>query len=158
MKINDKTEIDFTSKPGNFYGCKEDSSTCPLASKCLRAQYLSYELGKEQQYEMVTIVNFRNRGISYATAECKKFVSDKKVRFAVGMRHIYDKVPHGIHSDVRLSVMSCFSNTRYFYEAQNGSRLISPKTQKAIADVFKLYGMDFAPEYDHYVEQYDWQE
>ena len=86
---------------------------------------------------------------------CVHFRSDALLRYARGMKTLFDDVPKGKYASVRSRVMNCFSCERIFYYAQKGEQLISPKEQERIANVFKNVGLP-VPLFDQYELYPDW--
>lgn len=142
--------------PVNFGYCIADAAQCPLASRCLRAKAFECKRGEMEEQSFVNTVNPYLKGINYATAQCAKYVAAEQVRFATGMKHIYDNVPLYLLDTLREKVCLQFSSPRIYYYCRAGKRLISPATQVAIAKVFGRYGIAEPPKFDHYVMEYDW--
>ena len=86
---------------------------------------------------------------------CRHFRSDAPLRYARGMKKLFDAVPKGQYGTIRTKVMNCFSSERVFYYAQRGDQLISPKEQARISAVFKSAGFT-VPMFDTYELSPDW--
>ena len=61
-----------------------------------------------------------------------------------------------IAADIRRRIMACFSCRSYYFQSRKGERLITPKEQQAIANVFRQAGLKAEPEFDNYVEETYW--
>lgn len=142
--------------PASFGYCIADATQCPLASRCLRAKAFESKKEEIEQLYFISAVNPFLKNCNYATTECARYIPAEQIRFATGMRHIYDNVPLRLLDTIRSKVCILFSSTRIYYYCKAGKRLISPATQEAIAQVFKSYGIAEPPQFDRYVMEYDW--
>lgn len=141
--------------PGNYAVCIAGGS-CPLAEQCLRALAYKQLAQSPKQSVSISIVNPNNDEIRYATEQCKQFRSSQPKRYAKGMTHLYDHITQHQIKAVRLQVEHCFSSRRVYYYSRSGEMLISPRIQKAIAEIFRKNGIEEAPQFDDYVMDYDW--
>ena len=91
-----------------------------------------------------------------ATTDCPMYRKDQKVRFAKGMTHIFTSdMPKRVENDVRMSIIG-LTNRTYYYEYRNGQRLIPPKLQEDIRNLFRENGWTADVTFDGYVEKYEW--
>ncbi len=141
--------------PGNYTVCIA-SGSCPLAGQCLRALAYKQLAQSSKQSVSINIVNPNNDEIRYATEQCKQFRSSQPKRYAKGMTHLYDHITQHHIKTVRLQVEYCFSSRRVYYYSRSGDMLISPRIQKAIADIFRKNGIEEPPQFDDYIMEYDW--
>ena len=72
------------------------------------------------------------------------------------MTKLFDEIPHRLEADIRRRIMACFSCRSYYFQSRKGERLITPKEQQAIANVFRQAGLKAEPEFDDYVEETYW--
>ena len=141
--------------PGNYAVCIA-SDSCPLAEQCLRVLAYKQLAQSPKQSVSISIVNPNNDEIRYATEQCKQFRSSQPKRYAKGMTHLYDHITQHHIKTVRLQVEHCFSRRRVYYYSRSGDMLISPRIQKAIADIFRKNGIEEPPQFDDYIMEYDW--
>lgn len=130
--------------PGNYAVCIAGGS-CPLAEQCLRALAYKQLAQSPKQSVSISIVNPNNDEIRYATEQCKQFRSSQPKRYAKGMTHLYDHITQHHIKTVRLQVEHCFSSRRVYYYSRSGDMLISPRIQKAIADIFRKTALKSHP-------------
>ena len=124
---------------------------CPLRQQCLRWLVGQHVPNSASTYRCV---NPHFEGV--ATASCPMYRSDQKVRFAKGMTHLFTSdMPRRVESAVRYGVIG-LTNRTYYFEYRNGSRLIPPKLQEDICDLFRENGWTGEVVFDGYVEKYDW--
>ena len=86
-----------------------------------------------------------------ATTDCPMYRKDQKVRFAKGMTNIFTSdMPKRVENDVRMSIIG-LTNRTYYYEYRNGQRLIPPKLQEDIRNLFRENGWTNDVTFDGYV-------
>ena len=124
---------------------------CPLRTQCLRWLVGQHVPNTKSSY---WCVNPHFEGV--ATTDCPMYRKDQKVRFAKGMTHIFtSEMPKRVENDVRMSIIG-LTNRTYYYEYRNGQRLIPPKLQEDIRNLFRENGWTADVTFDGYVEKYDW--
>lgn len=141
--------------PKQYTYCFADERTCPKADTCLRA--LAGRLLADDPlvcHVYAITPHYINRLPS--PDACEFYRSDTPVRFASGMTHLFDDVPHRVFATVRSAVMNCFSCESYFYQCRKGERLITPEEQRRIIAVFRRNVPGVAPHFDKYVDMTDW--
>ena len=127
------------------------ANQCPLKERCLR-----YLVGQQMPDDRFyySCVNHRYRDVG--TERCPLYRNSKKVTFAKGMMNIFNlDMPRRVELHVRLNIIGRHCRT-YYYEYRNGSRLISPKIQEEIRNLFREAGWKEEVQFDSYVEDYDW--
>ena len=142
--------------PYNYAHCYATLEQCPKSSQCLRshaARMNEEDVAKPQ--EVLYCITPAYVGRVAAGQACGHFRSDIPLRFARGMKNLFDDVPKGKYATIRTQVMRCFSCQRIFYYAQKGDQLISPKEQERILAVFKNAGLP-VPLFDKYELCPDW--
>ena len=124
---------------------------CPLRQQCLRWLVGQHVPNSASTYRCVN-PHFED----VATKDCPMYRSDQKVRFAKGMTRIFTSdMPKRVENDVRMSIIG-LTNRTYYYEYRNGQRLIPPKLQEDIRNLFRENGWTNDVTFDGYVEDYDW--
>ncbi|WP_288205634.1 DUF6078 family protein [uncultured Parabacteroides sp.] len=143
-----KPESKYESVPHNFAYCLNNQ--CKNSAKCLR--YLtSKQLSPERQ--VFSIVNpactMPDEG------NCPFFKADQKVRYAKGITHLLDELPHNKAIAIKRQIYA-YLKKGTFYRIRNKERLISPDEQNEIRRIFLRHSIYTDPNYDEFVEQYDW--
>lgn len=143
-----KPNFDYDSSPYNFAHCL--NTDCLRAEACLRRQMA---LRIPLKRATVTVVNPAH---TTPTGEnCPNFKADSTLRFARGMTHLLDHVPHNDALLIKEHLLSYFGRTQY-YRLWRKERLFSPDQQEYIRQLFRKRGLSEAPVFDEYVEVYDW--
>ena len=149
--------IDTSLKPNTYTLCLASESECPLAASCLRSLVYRQEQQALAEKRKLTIVNHLSESLCYATEQCVAYNSSAKSRFAKGMTHMFDNVPHSEYTVIHNAVKACFSNRTFFFQSKTGARLIPTDTQAKIREVFLQHSLS-EPLYDGYVDQYVWKD
>lgn len=142
-----REDFDYRDVPGDYLHCL--NSQCPRTADCLRFQ-VALRVNKESASFSIV-----NPAYVAAREECPFFQLDRLTHFALGMKHLLDKVPHAKAVKIRNILYQHFERSM-FYRIRNKTRLITPKEQAFIRQVFLNEGIKEAPVFDEYVEQYDW--
>lgn len=82
-------------------------------------------------------------------------MADEKKRFALGITHLLDNVPHKEALNIKRELMAALKRTTY-YRCCRKERLLKPQEQEYIRQLFLEKGIKEEPVYDEYVEQYEW--
>ena len=120
-------DFDYNLLPYKFAHCM--NGQCKQADKCLRsraAQHIPIER------KTVTFVNPAHT--NPANEDCPYFKADQLQQFALGMTHLL----------------------AYIYRLWRKERLFSPEQQEYVRQLFLERGLQEAPVFDEYVEQYEW--
>lgn len=142
--------------PMSFVPCTVAEDGCPLRDTCLRSlAHRETDYARSADEWVTTVVNLWNPAVKSCTTECHAYRSAEKVKCARGFHHLFDRVPKGCYASVRAEVEHVFTNRRFFFFCQKGERLTSPDEQKRIANIFKKYDIEDAPQYDEFVETYN---
>lgn len=123
---------------------------CPKRADCLR-----YLAGAEGGSEEIWFSCFNPKYKNAATENCPFFVTNQKLRYGLGMKNFFDDVPARAASIIKSNLIRHFSRTRY-YDMVKGARLITPEESEYIANEFKRAGIEEVPEFNDYVEEYQW--
>lgn len=143
-----KADFDYQTVPYNFTHCLH--AQCPQADTCLRHQVA---LRIPYECERITIIN-PARTLS-AGESCPYFAPDKLQRFALGITHLLDSIPHSDAIAIKNQMLERFQRNMY-YRFSRKEHLISPTDQKYIRQLFLSRGITSEPVFDEYVEQYGW--
>lgn len=141
-------KIDFNDIPKNYLYCNH--SKCPRRNKCLRHQAT---LCITQDIPYYTAVNPSH--IIGNEINCTYFSPFRISLFASGIDHLLDNISHATAIAIHKEIYSLMGRSMY-YRIRNKERLLHPKEQEQIAAIFLKHGIKFKPEYDKYIEKYDW--
>lgn len=143
-----KPDFDYNTVPYNYAHCFH--SECKYAAKCLRHQ-VALRVPPEKGILSIVSPLFKPAD----GTDCPYFKADALKRFAQGMTHILDKVPHKEATALKRQMLSHFERNT-FYRCWRGERLIHPDEQAYIRQLFINYGFTDEPVFDLYLEQYEW--
>lgn len=142
--------------PFSFAHCYAKEEQCGKRQQCLRhhaARMNDEYLAKPKEMLMCITPDYVSRVAK--GEDCKHYRSDKLLRYARGMKVLFDSVPKSQYATIRTRVINCFSCERTFYYAQKGEQLISPAEQSSIASVFIKEGLPI-PQFDKYELHPEW--
>lgn len=140
--------IKYESVPHDFPYCLNEQ--CKHSDKCLR--YLT----SKQLTQKRTVFSIVNPACTTPQADnCPYFKADKLDRYALGVTHLLDDLPHNKAVAIKRAINANFSKGT-FYRIQKKERLITPDEQNIIRQLFIQYGVHTEPLFDTYIEQYDW--
>ena len=145
--------------PKLYAYCFAGKDICPKAATCLRA--IAAQLltdSPEEPLKMITSVNPVYVQRLPNPDSCLFYRDNKPVRYAKGMTQLFEDLSLKQARLIRLRVMSCFSCESYYYQSRRGNRLISPKEQEAIRNVFRSAGIANDPKFDQYQYSLAWSE
>lgn len=140
--------FDYNSVPYDFVHCL--NSTCPYADKCLR-----YLVAKHIPVKCKTVTVINPYFIPTQGEVCPDFKEDKKERFALGLKHLLDNVPHSDAVDIKRQILKRYKKNMY-YRSLNKERWITPEEQNYIRGLFIQKGIKEEPIYEKYAERYVW--
>lgn len=143
-----KADFDYTAVPHAFIHCLH--AQCPRAAECLRYQVV---LHVPAEHHSISIVN-----PSYTPAkgkECTYFLPDRMQRFALGIQHLFDKLPHDDAIIIKRQMIAHFTRSTY-YRYWRKERALTPDDQEYIRKLYLRRGITDEPAYDEYREQYVW--
>ena len=131
--------------PFGYASCYATDKECAKAVHCLRRQVARlYQLQPEPPTTNYCVTPAYVAQVAKGEA-CREFRSDAPMRYARGMRRLFDHIPKAQYHSVRYDVMNVFSSERAFYYAQKGDQLISPEQQFQ----FERQGYYVADRFDH---------
>lgn len=138
----------YESVPYNFAYCL--NGQCKHSMKCLR-----YLVSKQLTPER-TVFSIVNPDCTTPQADnCPFFKDDRTDRYALGITHLLDELPHNKAIAIKRAMNANFSKGT-FYRIQKKERLITPDEQNMIRRIFIQYGVHTDPVFDKYIEQYNW--
>lgn len=141
------SNFDYKEVPKNYTHCLNEQ--CVRSADCLRfkvAHYADKDIGSFLTVNPIYAANGE---------ECRYFQPDLMTRFASGIKHLLDNLPHTKAVKIKDILYKHFGlNT--FYRIQNKKRLIKPEEQDYIREVFLKEGIEEEPVFDEYVDKYDW--
>ncbi len=140
--------FDYNKVPKTFSHCV--NTQCTRSDECIRYRLMSHI---NADREMLPIVNYKRFAIT--GEDCTFFFPDRKIRFALGITHLLDNVPHSKIADIKYQLHSYFSKGTY-YRISRKQRLINPAEQNFIRQVFLDKGIEEEPVFDKYIEEYEW--
>ena len=139
--------FNYKDVPTNYLHCL--NASCTRSVDCLRYQVALRVDADTSSYHLI------NPKYITARKDCQYFRSDCMIRFALGMKHLFDNLPHAKAIRIRSILLSHFERNMY-YRFLNKKRLIRQEDQAFIRDVFRSEGIEEEPVFDEYIEQYDW--
>ena len=142
--------------PKDYIYCPAADGACPRAPQCLRAIAYRQLTATEASDKPGPIRIVHPACVAHAQKGCDYYRDSTPVRFAQGMTKLFDEIPHRLEADIRRRIMACFSCRSYYFQSRKGERLITPKEQQDIANVFRRAVMKAEPEFDDYVEETYW--
>ena len=123
---------------------------CPRSGECLRHQ--AFCQAPEDVTQWVCILPQASVG---GTRGC--FQSGDKVRMARGFRALVSKMSsRDMRHNVRMSLTRYFGSKGSYYRYKDGERLMNPKQQQEVHDIFRRYGFEDDIVFDEYIETYDY--
>ena len=143
-----KTETSSHPMPKTYRLCVK--TDCPRAAECLRNIALAMVSPDELSIQVINPVY-----LSTIEGDCPMFRSAEKVRYARGFVRMLSGLTVAQANVLRQTLEHDFGHTRYF-RLRAGERLIDPATQGHIRQAMVRIGVTDFPDFDAYVEEYDW--
>lgn len=120
---------------------------CPMKDNCLRHLVAEQAANKApKEYETALCVT----PLACLDSECRLFADIKTERMAWGFNHLYDHVLKVHYQNIKNSMVSLLKGMSNYYRYRNGERMLSEYQQLQIANLFKKYGYEQEPVFDHY--------
>lgn len=142
------SNIDYDSFPARFAHCFNEQ--CNRGEQCLRRQMA---LRMPNTQPSVTAVN-PNHYQSPTGEDCRLFFLDKPQPYALGFSKMLDNLPHKKVSGIK-SQMKAYLGLATYYRCSRKERLIKPKEQERIKQIFRQQNISGELEFDEYVDYYD---
>ena len=143
-----KTENSSRPMPKTYRLCVK--TDCPRAAECLRNIALAMVSPDELSIQVINPVY-----LSTIEGDCPMFRSAEKLRYARGFVRMLSELTVSQANVLRQTLEHDFGHTRYF-RLRAGERLIDPATQEHIRHAMVQIGVTNLPDFDAYVEEYDW--
>jgi hypothetical protein len=143
-----KTETFSRPMPKTYRLCIK--TDCPRAAECLRSIALAMVSPDEQCIQVINPAY-----LSTIEGDCPVFRSAEKVRYARGFVKMLSGLTVTKANLLRQTLEHDFGHARYF-RLRAGERLIDPATQEHIRQAMVRIGITDLPDFDAYVEEYDW--
>lgn len=143
-----KTETSSRPMPKTYRLCIK--TDCPRAAECLRSIALTMVSPDEQCIQVINPAY-----LSTIEGDCPVFHSAEKVRYARGFVKMLSGLTVSQANLLRQTLERDFGHARYF-RLRAGERLIDPATQEHIRQAMVRIGITDLPDFDAYVEEYDW--
>ncbi len=139
--------FNYQEVPRDYRHCQ--NAECPRSANCLRYQ-VALRAGSDVPSFWVI-----NPAYIAAHDECPDFHSDQLTRFALGISHLFDKLPHAKAIKIR-KIIYAHLGKNMFYRILNKKRHITPEEQDFIREVFQKEGIEEEPVFDKYIDKYEW--
>ena len=123
---------------------------CPRAAECLRSIALTMVSPDEQSIQVINPAY-----LSTIEGDCPVFRSAEKVRYARGFVKMLSGLTVSQANLLRQTLEHDFGHARYF-RLRSGERLIDPATQEHIRQAMVRIAITDLPDFDAYIEEYDW--
>ncbi len=141
-------DFDYNTVPKTYLHCL--NADCPHTAECLR-----YQVARHITPETVSISVLNPTHVTGKEKICPYFQPDRLSHFALGITHLLDKLPHTEALRLKEEIYNYFHRNMY-YRVFNKERLIHPKEQEFIRQLFLRNGIKEEPAFDEYVDKYDW--
>jgi hypothetical protein len=136
-------DFNFQDVPNGWVLCFNEK--CKMKETCLR--YMAAQFAPADMTTATCVTPHAQKGDS-----CTKFVTERYDTEAWGMSHLFEGIRHEHYAQLRNALFTMLGK-RNFYRYNSGEWSFSVKQQKQIADLFKRFGYQHAPTYDHYVKR-----
>ena len=143
-----KTETSSRPMPKTYRLCVK--TDCPRAAECLRSIALAMVSPDEQSIQIVNPAY-----LATIEGDCSVFRSAEKVRYARGFVKMLSGLTVTQANLLRQTLEHDFGHARYL-RLRAGERLMDVATQEHIRQAMVRIGITDLPDFDAYVEEYDW--
>ncbi|MEG1543402.1 MAG: DUF6078 family protein [Tannerellaceae bacterium] len=140
-------KLDYAMVPGGFTHCF--NGNCKHADQCLRHQIARFIPDTHWSVFVVNPVCTDSDG------ECKAFLADTPVKYAIGMDHLFDQIPYSEANCIKQKLLNTYGKNTY-YRFKRKERIFSPEDQHFIRQVFLSYGVQEEPAFDDWQLSYLW--
>ncbi|WP_294473917.1 DUF6078 family protein [uncultured Bacteroides sp.] len=141
-------KINYKDIPKNYLFC--NCKQCSRHSKCLRYQAMLAIPPEVPYYDSIN-PNY----VKVKEKECDYFQPFYKSHFACGIDNLLNNLTYSEAISVRKDLISLMGRSM-FYRIRNKERLIHPLEQEQIANVFLKNGITSKPQFDKFIDKYDW--
>ena len=140
--------FDYASVPERFAHCL--NAGCARAGQCLRQLVVAHVPADRPTFTVINNAPHRPDG-----EDCPYFKPDQPLRYAKGMTHLLDNLPHKKAEAIHSHLLHHFGRSQ-LSRARRGTILISPADQAYIKQLFSQYDIADEPAFDSYVYEYNW--
>lgn len=141
-------DFNYDLLPHGFAHCLNNS--CKRAGECLRCRAAQHIPAERKTVTIVNPTQTNQEG-----EDCSFFKSDQLQQFARGMTNLLAYIPHNDAVAIKQEMLTYFGRT-HFYRLWRKERLFTPEQQEYVRQLFLQRGLQEAPVFDEYVEQYEW--
>lgn len=141
-------KFDYSEVPQTYIHCLHTS--CPRSGSCLRFQVTRHASPEMALFEVINPAHVVGK-----EDNCYFFRPNELSRFALGITHLLDNVPHSKATVIKKDLFNSFGRNK-FYRIRAKERLITPAEQIFIRNLFWKEDITEEPEFDKYVYQYEW--
>ena len=145
--------FNYKEVPHGYTHCMNEQ--CPRSAECLRFLVGLHVDSQTSTFSVVNPAYVANIANTANKGKCPYFRTRGLVRYALGITHLYDTLPHIKAGKIRKIIYNYYGKYAY-YRIRNKERLINPEEQDYIRQVLNKEGIEGEPTFDLYVEQYDW--
>lgn len=145
-----KDDFDYSLVPTGYAFCL--NAKCPQASKCLLHQLF---LHAPSDLMYIKVINPAQVEAYTQEDACPYFKADTTCLFAIGMKHLFDSVPHKDAVIIKDQLLAYFGHS-LFYRYWREERMFTPVQQEYVRKLFQSRGISSQPVFDRYVELYEW--
>ena len=121
-------DFNYSEVPATFLHCL--NKQCKHSAKCIRYLVTAYV---PDNYPVISTVN--PNYFSSHKESCPYFMADKKKRFALGITHLLDNVPHKEALGIKRELMAELNRTTY-YRCTARNDFLNPKNRNTSVNCF----------------------
>lgn len=143
-----KEDFDYKLVPANYLHCFYEQ--CSRSANCLR-----FQVAQHATPDVVVISTINPSAVAGKNESCTFFERDQLFRFALGITHLLDTLPHAKAVAIRREMLSHFGRNTY-YRIRSKERHITPEEQSLIRELFKKEGLTEEPKFDELTYMYSW--
>lgn len=140
-------KLDYAIVPTGFTHCF--SENCKNADHCLRHQIVRFIP------DTLWSVSIVNPALIDPDGECRVFMADTPVQYAVGMDHLLDRIPHQEAKCIKQRLLTAYGKNK-FCQFKRKERVFSPEDQHYVRQVFLSNGVKEEPAFDSWQTGYQW--
>ena len=139
--------FNYAMVPAGFEHCF--NGDCKNADHCLRYQIVRFIPDTRWSISVV------NPACTNPDGECRAFLADTPVQYAVGMDHLLDKIPHQEAVCIKQRLLTTYGKNK-FYQFKRKERIFTPEDRSYIRQVFLNNGVKEEPAFDSWQAGYRW--
>lgn len=144
-----KDKFNYDAVPFHFLHCF--NTACPRGENCLRRL-----AAQHAPKETPAIMTLNPAAYPPNADRCPHFKSAVKLRYAWGLSTTFDNIPYKKALLLKSRIFHLYPKTTY-YRILHQERPLSPAEQEVIANIFTQNGVNTAPVFDNYTEEYAWE-